>query len=374
VRGNLPEIRKLASRTVAQARLGQDVMSERQEKKAAEAEATNRPTLSKLIPEYLEARRRGIGFKRSLRTSSYGEVERHLLRNIALLHDRDPRVITRADLVQLLDGIARTKGRTTADRVKATLSTFFKWLLDRGYTDAHPAIGLPSNGHSEETRPLTIAELRDVWQACRDDDYGRLVRLGVLTALRRQNLGDLRWTEVDLDQRLIKIPGDCMKNRREFTLPLCEPAAAILSGIEKRGDFVFGECPGSGFSGWSKAKAALDKRIAEARNSRGEPPMPPWKLHGLRATFATLMNEKRLAGPHIIDELLAHVGPHKASVAGRYNQADYKEEKREAIEAWGKHIQRAIGSFADVENRTCAMQQRRPGDGLASLETPRIAP
>lgn len=338
VPGNLADMRKLASQTVAKARLGQDAMAERKAKKVAEAEAEDRLTVGRLVPDYLEARKRGTSFKRPLRARSYEEVERHLTKHLSPLHDRDVKSIKRPDLVHLLDQIGVKSGPIAAARVKASLATFFKWVLDRGHIDAHPAIGLPSAADSSGTRSLAEAELQDVWHACRDDDYGQLVRLGMLTALRRQNLGDLRWSEVDLEQRQLVIPGECMKNRREFVLPLSDPALAILRGVERRGEFVFGDIPGSGFSGWSKAKAALDRRINEARASRGEPPMPPWKLHGLRATFATLMNEKGFADPHVIDELLAHVGPHKASVAGRYNRAGYGEQKRKAMEAWGQLV------------------------------------
>ena len=37
--------------------------------------------------------------------------------------------------------------------------------------------------------------------------------------------------------------------------------------------------------------------------------------------------------PHIVEALLAHVG-HKAGVAGTYNLAQYREQKREALELW----------------------------------------
>lgn len=343
VRGNLADMRKLASITAAQARLGQDVIAQRKAKKIAEAEAKNRLTLGKLVTDFLDARKRGVGFKRPLRARSYGEVERHLAKHAAPLHDRDITCIKRPNIVQLLDQIIVSSGPIAAARVKASLSIFFKWALDRGHIDAHPAIGLQSATESTATRPLSGLELRDVWHACRDDDYGHLVRLGILTALRRQNLGGLRWSEVDLEQLQLTFPKERMKNALEFVLPLSRPALAILISLDRRGEFVFGDAPSRGFSGWSKAKRALDKRINTDRAARGELPMPPWKLHGLRATFATLMNEKGLAEPYIIDELLAHVGAHKSGVAGRYNQAHYVGQKREAMEAWGQFVSELVG-------------------------------
>jgi hypothetical protein len=42
--------------------------------------------------------------------------------------------------------------------------------------------------------------------------------------------------------------------------------------------------------------------------------------------------------PHIVEAVLNHVSGHKAGVAGTYNKALYREEKRAALEAWGQFI------------------------------------
>ena len=95
------------------------------------------------------------------------------------------------------------------------------------------------------------------------------------------------------------------------------------------GQHVFGD-----FSGWSKAKARLDRRI----NAKRRKPMEPWRFHSSRTTFDTIMNNRGLAQPHIIDELLAHVGSAKEGVAGVYNKATYDAQGREAMQAWGKLV------------------------------------
>jgi integrase len=77
-----------------------------------------------------------------------------------------------------------------------------------------------------------------------------------------------------------------------------------------RTDHIFGVGKG-GYSGWSKAKAALDRRISEARAK----PIVTWRLHDLRRTAATGMAEAGIQ-PHIIEAVLNHVSGHKAGVAG----------------------------------------------------------
>jgi integrase len=93
-----------------------------------------------------------------------------------------------------------------------------------------------------------------------------------------------------------------------------------------RRDLVFGQGEG-GFSGWSKAKARLDK-VAKLK---------PWRLHDLRRTVATRMADIGVQ-PHIIEAVLNHISGHKAGVAGIYNRSSYSGEKRAALDLWANHL------------------------------------
>lgn len=110
-------------------------------------------------------------------------------------------------------------------------------------------------------------------------------------------------------------------------------------------DFVFGDGPRReadrqrGFSGWSKSKAALDKRIEDARRETDPKAKPPaWWLHDLRRTVATGMADRLGVLPHIVEAVLNHVSGHRAGVAGVYNRARYSAEMRDALERWAAHV------------------------------------
>jgi hypothetical protein len=94
---------------------------------------------------------------------------------------------------------------------------------------------------------------------------------------------------------------------------------------------VFGEGEG-GFQGWSKAKAALDRRSADAGVK-----VRAWRLHDIRRTVATRMGELGIL-PHVIEAVLNHISGHKAGVAGIYNRSTYTNEKREALDLWAAHL------------------------------------
>jgi integrase len=82
------------------------------------------------------------------------------------------------------------------------------------------------------------------------------------------------------------------------------------------------------FSGFSKAKRALDDAIAGLRSKEKRNPMPPWVLHDLRRTARSLMSRAGVASD-IAERVLGHVIP---GVRGVYDRHEYLAEKRDALE------------------------------------------
>ena len=182
-----------------------------------------------------------------------------------------------------------------------------------------------------------------VWDHAGDGDYGSIIRLLVLTGQRRDEVGAMRWSEVNPDKALWTIPKTRTKNGREHTVPLSGEAVAILRGVTRRDDrdLIFGSREGP-FSGWSKAKAELDERIAGAG---GE--MEPWRAHDTRRTVATRMIDLGVL-PHVVEAVLNHISGHKAGVAGVYNRAVYANEKRQALEVWAERVKVITGRASNV--------------------------
>jgi integrase len=230
--------------------------------------------------------------------------------------------------------IAKERGPVAANRARANLSAFFHWAIGEGLCENNPVVG--TNKQTEEgprDRALADAEAAKVWLAAPENDYGRIIRLLLLTGCRRDEIGGLRWSEVDLKARTITLPGVRTKNGRPHVIPLSEPAMAILGGLIHRAnrDLIFGLGAG-GFSGWSKSKAQFDKaaKLKEA-----------WTLHDLRRTAATRMADIGVQ-PHVIEALLNHISGHKAGVAGTYNLSTYAAEKKAALDLWASHLQVAV--------------------------------
>jgi integrase len=156
------------------------------------------------------------------------------------------------------------------------------------------------------------------------------VRLLLLTGQRRNEIGKLQWSEVDLARGMIVLPPERTKNSREHSLPLSRQAQAILECLPHRNTtgFLFGK---RGFSDWDRGKQELDQRLGIA----------PYRLHDLRRTCATGMAELGVQ-PHIIEAVLNHVSGHKGGVAGIYNRAKYEGEMRDALTKWADHVEALI--------------------------------
>ena len=330
VRGNLKAMRLEASAVLAKARLGTDVVA-----LAKAAAAKSSATLGDLVPKYLLAR------KSELRPKSHSEISRYLVHAWLPLHTLTIDAITRQNVVTVVDDVARDSGRVAADRARMALSGLCGWAIDRGYLDVNPTLNVRARAQNKpRERVLTEPELVEVWNACLDDDYGRIVRLLILTGQRRSEIGDLGWSEIQLDKRQIDLPENRTKNSRAHIVPLGPEALTILAAVPKREgrEFVFG-VGSRGFGGWSKSKSELDDRIAKARKTAGvKNGVPSWTLHDLRRSFVTHISEHGFAQPHVVEAIVNHVSGAKAGVAGVYNRAAYLTDKRRALDLWGGHF------------------------------------
>ncbi len=259
---------------------------------------------------------------------------------------------TRADCRELIEAVADRGAPTTSRRLHAHLHKFFRWCVGVGLLAANPIADMPKLGKEvSRDRVLTDAELGLIWRSAPDLGYpfGPAVQLLILTAARRDEIMSLRWSEVDVDAAEVRLPGERTKNGRPHVIPLSPLALDIVRSLPRLSvggedsSFVFTTTGRSRASGTSRAKARLDKMvaersIAEAAERGGDPiRVEAWRIHDLRRTAATRMAELGVE-PHVVEALLNHVSGFRAGVAGTYNRAAYAEPKRAAVEQWAHHV------------------------------------
>ena len=189
-RGQRPRICSLPSG------LGRDPASEKQ---AAKAKADE--TFGAQLPRYL-AYKRG-----ELKPGSFREVDRHLSINCRSLHARPIDAIDQRVAAILLAKISEDRGAKSCNNTRASGSGYFTWLMREGLARANPfAITNKAPENAPRDRTPSDEELREIWQACPDNQYGAIVRLLMLLARRRDEIASLRFSEIDLDAALITLP------------------------------------------------------------------------------------------------------------------------------------------------------------------------
>jgi integrase len=165
------------------------------------------------------------------------------------------------------------------------------------------------------------------------DCFPAFVRALLLTGQRRNEVSTCTADEVDGDRWTI--PAEKMKAGRAHLVPLVPDVAPLFVG---RKGFVFSNDGGkTSFSGFSKAKAALDRKTAEIRKSQRRKPMPHWVLHDLRRTARSILS--RYATADIAERVIGHTIP---GVRGVYDLHQYADEKRAALEKLSNHVRRAV--------------------------------
>lgn len=335
--------RRSAADILAKARLGQDFQAERGRVRA-EAALTLGVVVGRYVAEHVETRQR---------PRSQVETKRHLLKHWRPLHGLPLAQVDRRLISDRLGRLALESGPIAANRARSALAALFSWAMRHGLAEANPVVGAirPGEERSRE-RVLSLAEVAEVWRACGDDDYGRIVRLLILTGQRREEVAAMCWPEVDPDRALWSIPGGRTKNGRPHEVPLSDSAVRLLREVPRRDgrDLLFGQSSGP-FRGWGRAKTRLEARMLAARRHAAahagvEPAavtVPPhWTLHDIRRSVVTHMNELGVQ-PHVVEAVVNHLsGPARAGVAGVYNRATYLPEKAAALARWADRLAEEI--------------------------------
>jgi integrase len=219
--------------------------------------------------------------------------------------------------------------------------TFFSWCVRHSLLDRAPNTPPVPTGKSR-TRVLSEDELRAIYTTARagKTSFHAFVSLLLLTGARRGEMSKLEWSWCNLEGSNSNFSGNCLrlppaatKNGREHIIPIGPEATAILASLPRyTSPYVFPALRQRSdrttvINGWSKAKAKFDKECG----------ITDWTLHDLRRTFAT--NLQRLGVRlEVTEALLNHVSGTRSGIVGVYQQHQWADEKREAIQRFEAYL------------------------------------
>jgi integrase len=274
--------------------------------------------------------------------------------------------IRRSHVIDMLDEIADESGPVMADRTLAYVRRAFNWHATRDDEFSPPIVkGMARTKTKERARKRVLAddEIRDLWAALEIVEdvpacYPRFVKTLLLTATRRNEAANMHSTELDGD--LWTIPAARYKTKLDHVVPLTAAANALIGEKPPKAKsswFIFStsksgpdremELDGAvAFSGFSKAKAELDKTIAAIRERDSRGPMPSWCLHDLRRSARSLMSRAKVPTDHA-ERALGHV---MGGVRETYDRHEYLDEKAAAFEKLAALVSKILNYPANGDN------------------------
>lgn len=160
--------------------------------------------------------------------------------------------------------------------------------------------------------------------------------------------GRVDWTAVPDDVKVLVVPRERFKSDSEHRVQLTDDALQIIEMLPRfaKSDFLFTLGKGAVWLG-NKFKGRLEARMLRTLTAlarqRGDGPaavkIVPWVNHDLRRVVKSNMGALKV--PDSISELV--LGHGKKGLRRIYDQHEYAEEIREALERWAARLRAIVG-------------------------------
>jgi integrase len=263
--------------------------------------------------------------------------DRYIIPHLGELNISD---LTRQHGIDLVELLEEKHGAPTANRAIQAARSMINILLDKNKIplEYNPLNRIKADKREvARDRVLTDEEVRSIFKDLnsRDTLYSDILKVLFYTGLRRGEVAGMRRQEIDLDAKVLNLPKERTKNSKPHQVHLSDPVIEIIERrmAETDGDMLFGENGTTAYSGWSRSKDRLVKRCK----------VEGWRLHDIRRTVVTDLNEYLKAPPHIVEAAVNHIsGAAKAGVAGVYNRALYKDERIKLLDDWAAYLDNVI--------------------------------
>jgi len=228
----------------------------------------------------------------------------------------------------------------TAIHVRDIVKQIYGFAILHGEKVANPAddVGPSSIAHFvPRDRSLSPTDIRIMLKQLEHVPTLPTIRLGLrlilLTMVRKSELQDAIWDEIDFENAVWTIPKERMKRSKAHNVYLSRQALDIMIALKT--------CAGnskyllpSRYDADAPMSRATFNRVTYAVVERAKKeglPVEPFTVHDLRRTASTLLNELGFNSDWI-EKCLAHEDGR--SSRGVYNKAEYEVQRRHMMQEW----------------------------------------
>ena len=263
------------------------------------------------------------------------EVLSSLRRGLARFANVDVAKLSRREFVEALDALNDLPG--AKDDLRKHSRVLLDWCVNAGLAHANVLAGmrLPPKTRVEKLqaasrrRALSDDDIIKVWHAAKTSGRpGAFVQLLLLTAMRRNELATLRWSDLAADR--ITLSAMVTKTSTKHEIPLTPLMWSILNQQPRTtSPYVFPSYrTGRPSLEWNTMKMPI---MRAARVGQ-------WTLHDLRRSCRTLMS--RCGVPEPAAELA--IGHVKATLVGLYNLDEQWAARVDAFTRVSNHIGKLV--------------------------------
>ncbi|EFH4734274.1 tyrosine-type recombinase/integrase [Escherichia coli] len=252
--------------------------------------------------------------------------------------------ITPSLLREYCDKIKARGAPATAIQVRNIVSAVFKFAALHGDYYPNPAEEvLPASIATFEARDRALKPEEIGWFFNQLEQTGALptiklaIKLVLLTMVRKGELLNAPWSEINFNACLWTIDASRMKGSRDHNVYLSRQAQDILIALKMcagSSDWVLPSCNQSSHKTMSAATLNrvinLTVKQAQERGIR----LASFSVHDMRRTASTLLHEAGFNSDWI-EKCLAH---EERSVRAVYNKAEYAEQRRDMLQQWADMV------------------------------------
>ena len=252
--------------------------------------------------------------------------------------------ITPDDLRMMCGKVKERGAPATAVHVRDIVKLIFAFAILHGEKVANPAdeVGPASIAtFVPKDRSLSPAEIRVMLGQLEHVPTLPTIRLGMklflLTMVRKSELQDATWDEVDFENAVWSIPKERMKRSKAHNVYLSQQAVDIFIALKTCAGNSRYVLP-SRYDADAPMSRATFNRITTAVAVRAKKeglPLEPFTVHDLRRTGSTLLNEMGFNSDWI-EKCLAHEDGR--SSRGVYNKAEYEHQRRHMMQEWSNLV------------------------------------
>ncbi|MEN3794382.1 tyrosine-type recombinase/integrase [Fulvimarina sp. MAC3] len=249
------------------------------------------------------------------------------------------------DDLRMMCGKVKDRGApATAVHVRDIVKLIFAFAILHGEKVANPADEVGPSSIATfvpKDRSLSPAEIRVMLGQLEHVPTLPTIRLGMklflLTMVRKSELQDATWDEVDFENAVWSIPKVRMKRSKAHNVYLSQQAVDIFIALKTCAGNSRYVLP-SRYDADAPMSRATFNRITTAVVVRAKKEgllLEPFTVHDLRRTGSTLLNELGFNSDWI-EKCLAHEDGR--SSRGVYNKAEYEHQRRHMMQEWSNLV------------------------------------